>query len=328
MFVLNSDITIGAKQFNGVNAVKIKESVLEYANSCIIQLPASSVLRINGQRQTASVQTARQFSVGQKVTVNLGYNSELKQEFVGFVKRINLATPVSIECEGYSWQLRNKKNIKKSWERTTLKEVLQYLVQGTDIKLHPLIPDMPLVKLVINNASGTQVIEYLVELLKGTLTACFIDDVLFMGLTYQDLAKTTVKYRAGWNVIKNDNLKVHKADDADINVKIIVKQSDGTEKTYPAGKGGSVIRQETITATKDSTWLTQIAETKLKQEKYDGYEGNIETFLIPYCRAGYRAEYTDQVYPEKNMNCFVTGVETSFGMSGARRVVQFGIKLS
>lgn len=328
MYVINGDITIDKIRFRSVNDLRIKESVLEYKNTCIIKLPTSSVLKVKGVRQTASVQTAKQFKEGQKVNVNLGYNDTVRPEFVGFVARVNYTTPVSIECEGYSYQLRKKKNIKKSWKRTTLKEVLKYLVEGTDIKLHPMIPDMPLVNLVVNDESGTQLLEYLVELLKGALTACFFDDVLYVGLAYQDVVQKTVKYRNGWNVISNSALKAHTADDAEVKIKIVVKQADGTEKPYTAGKDGGVVRKETMTAVKESEWLTKIAETKLAQEKFIGYDGNLECFLIPYCRAGYRAEYTDPVYPEKNMNCFVTGVEIGIGMGGGRRNPQIGIKLS
>lgn len=328
MFVLTSDITIGSVRFNSVNEVKIKESILEYKNTCVISLPTSAVLKINDKRQSETVQTAKQFTRGQEVKVLLGYNGNNRQEFVGFVDRVNLTTPVSIECEGYSWQLRNKKNIKKSWQTTTLVDVLKYLVQGTKIKLHPKIPAIPLVNLVINDASGTQVIEYLIDLMKGTLTAFFIDDVLYMGLTYTDVASETVKYRAGWNVISTDSLKLHNADDVDVNIHIVVKNSDGTESTTKAGSTGGVVRKENVSAVKESKWLTEIAKTKLAQEKYTGLEGTIETFLIPYCRAGYRAEYRNDKYPEQNMNCFVKSVEKTFGQSGGRQTPELGIKLS
>lgn len=328
MFVLTGDITIGNIRFKSVNDLDIKKSILECADTCVIKIPASSVLKVNGKRQTASVQTAQQFSVGQKVTVNLGYNGTTQPEFKGFVKRVNFTTPVAIECEGYSWQLRNKKNIKMSWQNTTLLDVLKVVVAGTDIKLHPKIPAMPLTNLVINNASGTQVIDYLIDLLKGTLTAFFMDDVLYMGLTYQDVVEQTVKYQAGWNVISDESLKLHNVDDTDVNIQIVVKQADGTEHTTNAGTNFGVVRKETLSAVKVSSWLTEIAKTKLAQEKFTGYDGSIEAFLIPYCQPGYRCEYKDPVYPDKNMNCIVKSVEIKFGSGGGRRIPELGIKLS
>lgn len=306
----------------------IKESIHQYANTCKIKIPASLVLKINGQRQSESVQTARQFAVGEKVTVELGYNGKLRREFVGFVSRLNLTTPVEIECEGYSYLLRKKKNIKKSWANTTLLEVLKEVVKDTEVKLHPKIPNIPLKNLVINNASGTQVLDYLIELLKGTITACFLDDVLFVGLTYTDLAETTVKYQLGFNTISDDCLKYHQADDVNVKVEFRYKGADGTEKKTNQGVGGGIVRREDVSAVSEQAWLDQMAKAKVLQETFDGYEGEIETFLIPYCRMGYRGEVNGGRYPERGGNYFVSGVEITYGQGGARRTPELDLKLS
>lgn len=328
MFVLNGDITIGSYRFRSVNELSIKETIHTYVNTCVIRIPASARLKQNGTLQTASVKTAHQFNRGDKVSVSLGYNGALKRYFIGFVSRINLTSPVEIECEGYVYQLRNKKNIKKSWKTTTLIDVLKYMVQGTDIKLHPDIPAMPLSNLVVNNASGVELLDYLIDLLKGTLTACFFDDVLYVGLTYADVAKQTVKYKFGWNTINVDNLKYHRADDVNVNIEFKVKSPSGTNTTVAQGLQGGITMRENISIVKESAWLTKIAQTKLQQETFDGYEGDFEAFLIPYCRAGYRAETTDSQYKERGGNYFVESVEVTYGQGGARCIPEIGLKLS
>jgi hypothetical protein len=327
MFVLNSEFIIGKYKFRGCNEVKITKSIHEYADTAVIKLPATSVLKTNnafGQR----LQTAKQFAVGDKVSIRLGYNGKLNPEFFGFVKRINFTTPCEIECEGYSYILRTKTNIKKSWKSTTLKEVLQEVVSGTDIKLHPQIPDMPLKNIVINSASGTQVIDYIKGLLKGALTAYFIGDTLYMGLTYMDLATTTVKHRIGWNTINSDKLKYRKADDVKVNIELQFRKGSGEQVTTSAGVKGGVTRRDTISTVTDAKHLNDIAKAKLLQECYDGYEGTITTFLIPYVQPGYRDELRDPRYNERSGNFFLESVETTYGMGGGRREVQIGIKLS
>lgn len=328
MFVLGSKIEIGKFKFKGVNGLTVTKTILEMKQTAIIKLPASSVLTQNGKRVTASVQTARQFAVGDKVRIDLAYNDNYENEFVGFVSRINLTTPVEIECEGYSFQLRKKKNIVKSWKTTTLLEVLQEVVKDTDVKLHAKIPDIPLKNLVINKASGTQVIEYLKELLKGTLTACFFDDVLYVGLKYADVTEKTVKYQLGWNTVSENELKYREAKDEEVNIEFQIREPNGKQKTISTGKTGGVTRRETLTAVTDAKHLEDIAKAKLLQESFDGYEGSITGFLVPYAQPGYRCELTATRYKEREGNYFVVGTIVDYGLSGARRKVEIGIKLS
>ncbi len=328
MFVLGSKITISDKSFKGVNGLNISKSVLEMKNTAVIKIPTSAALNQSGKRLTGSVQTAHQFKVGEKVSIDLAYNDDYQNEFRGFVTRINLTSPVEIECEGYSYQLRKKKNIVKSWKTTTLIEVLKEVVKDTDVKLHDKIPDIPLKNLVINKASGTQVIEYLKELLKGTLTACFFDDVLYVGLVYADVTEQTVKYRLGWNTIADTDLKYREAKDEEVNIEFQIREPDGKQKTFASGKAGGVTRRETLSAVTDSKHMEDIAKAKLLQESYDGYEGSISVFLQPYVQPGYRAEITDKRYEERGGNYFVVGVSTDYGQGGAHRKVELGIKLS
>ena len=115
VFTLNSRITIGDfKPFKGVHDVSIKKSLGNYANTAILKLPLTARLKQAGSSQTQSVLTAQQFNVGDKVVIELGYNNRLQKEFVGFIRRINMTAPLEIECEGYAYQLREKR-INKSW---------------------------------------------------------------------------------------------------------------------------------------------------------------------------------------------------------------------
>lgn len=326
--VPNSDITIGRYRFKGVYEVTVKKSVHNYCDTAVIKVPATSFFKVAGRRQTQSQQTAKQFKKGDKVIINLGYNGNLKREFIGFVDRVNFTTPVEIECEGYSYQLRNRKNIAKSWKATTLKEVLQEVVKDTDVKLHSKIPDIPLKNIFINNASGTQVIDYLKGLLKGALTACFVDDVFYMGLTYMDLAEKTVKFQLGKNTIKDEELKYHQAEDVKVNIELQFRKEGGQQVTTSTGTKGGVVRRDTLTAVTDEKHLKEIAQAKLLQESWNGYEGKLTAFLVPFVQPGYRAELTDPRYDERKGNYFVESTEVQYGLGGARRLSEIGIRLS
>lgn len=326
-FTLNSEFIIGQYKFRGCYSANIKKSIHEYADTALIKLPATSVLKENGIR-TQSKQTYKQFAVGDKVSIRLGYNGKLNDEFVGFVKRINKKTPCEIECEGYSYILRTKKNITKFWKSISLKAVLQFITQGSPIKLHAQIPDLTLKNLKLDNASGTQVIDYIKELLAGTITAFFIGDTLYMGLAYTDLAQTTVKHKLGYNTISSDNLKERNAADVKVKIELEYRKENGNQIIVSSGSDGGVVRKDKMSAVTDVAKLQQIAKAKLLQEAYDGLEGDFNTFLIPYAQPGYRCELSDPRYPERSGNYFVESSEVDYGMSGGKRKLQIGIKLS
>lgn len=326
-FFLNSKFIIGKYKFTGCNDLVIKKSIHEISDTAVIKLPASAVLKLK-KVTTESQQTAKYFRVGNKVNIELGYNGRLHEDFKGFVRRINHKIPVEIECEGYSYILRTTTNIKKSWKKTTLKEVLEYITKDTEITLHPSIPDMELVNLKIDNANGLEVIEYIKGLTKGALTCFFINEVLYMGLAYLDLAKTTVKHQLGWNTIDEADLKYRQAADVKVKIELQYRKATGQQITVSTGEAGGVVKKDTITAISNEATLNEIAKAKLLQENFDGYEGTFTTFLFPYCQPGYRCQLTDTRFEERQGNFFVESVEINYGTNGGRRKIQIGVQLS
>jgi hypothetical protein len=168
-----------------------------------------------------------------------------------------------------------------------------------------------------------------------------------LGLDYKSLPKfpqkPNVKYRLGWNVIKDNDLKLRQAKNQDVTVHYIGEKKDGTkEKVIVNGKGRTrdhvvtttgaagasgetqVIKTHAVT---DTASLTKMAEAKHLQLSYDGYEGKITTFLQPYSEPAYKAAIEDLRYPERSGNYLVESVETTYGTGGARRKVGIGLKL-
>jgi hypothetical protein len=339
-FTLNSNITIGSYKRVKPHEVKITLSLTDYVDKAVIKLPASARLVNAAKEVSNTIQTALQFNEGDKVIIELGYNGKLVKEFEGFVSRVNVATPVEIEVEGYSYQLRKVQPKSKVFKNAELKDVLQYIVTGTDIKLSSLIPRCKIQKLVINGHTGQEVLELLKKALGELLYINFHGTELYAGLAYLNPQKTVV-YRLGWNVIKDTNLKQRKATNDKITIIYRGKKKDGThvEATIKskgqtavvttegsAGNGGETKTIVTHAVT-DKATLQAMAAAKLKKLSYDGYEGKITAFLQPFCQHGWKAKLIDKTYPERSGEHIVESVEVTYGMSGARRTVQIGERL-
>lgn len=324
-FVLNSEIVIGAYQLTGgVNSVNIKKSVKSIIDTAVIKIPAlGRIIERNGVLPLTSIETAMVFKEGDKVEIKLGYNGELETEFIGFIRRVNLSTPISIELEGYSRQLRMQ-NISASWKKVTVREVLERITQGTDITLSPAIPKINLTNFSIANRNGLFVLEYLKE--KLLLCIYFNGSELYAGLEEAVIKDTTI-YKLGWNVIKSDRLKIRNGSDNKVRVRLVTKSKGAAKRVlFEAGDIGGAVVERHILFNRDSSFLQNKANEFLKQLKYDGYEGSITAFLQPYCEPSYAAVIQDKKY-NRSGKYFVTSTEVEFGMKGARRIVEISYRL-
>jgi len=342
MFILGSDITIGPYKKVKPIEVKINKSMFEYVQRAVIKLPVSARIRRAGEVITESVDTAKQFQEGDAVKIDLGYNGSLKNEFIGFVSRINFTSPVEIECEGYSYQLREKTYL-KTFAKAQLLDILKYLVAGTDITLDEKnIPRFIIDKMVLQKHSGIEALEMIKKISDGTIRIFFIGKMLYAGLLY-NRPLYDVKYRLGWNVIKDGNLKLRQAKNQDVTVNYIGEKKDGTKvkvevngKTRTranviktkgaAGTTGEtkVIKTHAVT---DAASLQQMAAAKMQQLSFDGYEGKITAFLVPFCEPGCKVILEDKKYQERSGNYICESVEVTYGTSGARRTLGIGAKL-
>ncbi len=126
------------------------------------------------------------------------------------------------------------------------------------------------------------------------------------------------------NVIKN-NLTFRRKEDVKIKVKATSITKDNKTLTVELGDEKGDQRSLFFYNVTDKTALTETAEAKLAELKFDGYEGSISTFLIPYATPGMTAVIIDPDHPDlKNGSYVIDSVTTTFGMRGARRKVELG----
>jgi len=319
-------IFINGVHFYRVNQVTIEKSTEILEDTAIIKIPATA--RLNYSGHTYKGPSAKVFKVGDFVEITLAYKGVFeKTEFRGFVKKIHPTQPLELECEDWTWELR-RKNIQKSWKKTTLKEVLQEIVSGTGIELSADVPPITFEPFYIDNSDAAFALQKLKD--EYGLAIYFQEDgKLYAGLAY---AQNTgvVKYHlngAKVNVIDANSLKWRSKDDVKMKVKAISINKDNTRTEVEFGDKAGSIKTIHLYNVKSKAELEELAKKELDRIKFDGYEGSIKSFLIPEAIPGMTAEVTDIDFPERSGSYYVESVKTTFGTGGARRTVKLGIQL-
>lgn len=330
-FELVSNITIGTFKKVKVNEVKIEKSVYDFVDKATIKIPAKGRLKVTDDPTApvtgeTTIETGKVITEGLEVVIELGYNGSLKQEFTGFVSRVNFASPVEIECEGYSYQLRNI-SISKTFKATKLLAILKEIIKGTQVTLiERKVPDVTVQKLVLQKHNGTEALLELKKVLANSVTFYFNAKVLHAELFPLLPSGTQVKYKLGWNTIKDNELKLRQAKNQKLIVRYIGEKKDGSKVIAESGKDGEVKEFRTHGIT-DAGTLKKMADAQLSRLSYDGYEGKITTFLAPFAEPAMKAIVTDEKYAERSGSYIIESVVTTYSTGGARRKVGIGLKL-
>ena len=326
MFVLNCKIEIGNYTFYQVNEVKVVKSVDLLSDTAEISLPMTALFG-NKQSGFERRQLEQELKAGDPVKITLGYKDVFEQvEFQGFVRWIKPNVPtVTIECEDVIYKIRQKQ-ITKNFGKTTLEEVLKFITADTDLQLAGDIPEVNFDQFLLKNVNGAQALEKIKE---NYGLFVFVDDEgkLFAGLRQTKNIGDTVVYDIYKNVVEHD-LKFRRAEDVRINLKMIGVRPDNTQIEVIVGDTTGEQRTVYKYNVTDKATLEKLGEAELSELKYDGYEGDVTGFLVPYATRGMNATIMDKNYPERTGSYFVPKVTTTFGTGGARRKVELATKVS
>jgi len=334
MFALHCKIIIGPYTFSAVQDVSVKRSIRNFTETAVIRLPASA--RLKTSHETNTVQTASNIKTKMPVSIQLGYNNKLQEEFKGFVSKVNLSTPCEIECEGFFQPLKYT-TYDESFKSISLKNLLEYLiapVKDSGIQLSSTIPDVHLGSFYCDKRSGTEILESLKKDYH-IIAVYFRGDTLFAGLQYTDVFNE-VKYSLGWNVLKSDELKFRSTDEHSIRLIMRTRKPDGTILSATAGEGKETeISQEElydhVKGNSDQQTLENLrkkGEAKLKELTFNGYEGKITAFLQPFALPGDACDLLDEKFPERNGKYIINSTDVTFGRNGARRVLEIGARVN
>jgi hypothetical protein len=324
MFYLTSDITIGDYKNIKPSKVSWKTDVNSFTDTCTIDLPRITYLKtvktFTEDEQEPNERKEYVFKENDKVSISLGYDGKNVKRFEGFIKRVDLGIPVKVECEGYSYLLYDV-IFNKSYANVTVKQLLLDVCAGTEIVLSDEIPAIPLKNVRFKNATGIQVLEWLQK--ECHLAVYFNFNELFVGTQFGK-KQETVKFRLGWNTVKEDDFK-KKIVDKNVRIVIQEKSEKGeVKKTKSDVQKYSTDKALKIKAGIPADLLKQIANRLQTKSNYNGYEGNIVSFLRPAVNKGMIADITDKQYPEREGKFFIESVSGEFGTGGGRQTIQLG----
>lgn len=314
LFVLKSTVKIAAYSFNAVTSVEITKSVDELTDTAIITMPAQFKVRQNGTLMF----TDEAIKVGDPVTITLGYERYYNGvEFRGYVSKVNPKIPIEIHCEDATWLLK-RKNINKAWNQPVqLKEILQEVVKDTSIKLAANVPEMKIDKFIIQNANANQVLQ---TLKSDYGLSIYLNDneELYVGLQQLNNIHQEVAYDLNYNLVEN-NLEYKTEESRKIKVRYTYIDKENKKKTVEVGDPDGEIRTFHTSIISDEAKLKEMAKAELIRLKYEGFSGNVKSFLIPFATRGMTAKIINKLKPKQEGKYFINKVVTTFSDQGARR---------
>lgn len=317
MFTMAYDIQVGDYRLGMLEKVEINRSVELLADTAVITLPAAEY--------NAALDVESKIRRGDRVVISLGYEETgLVEEFRGWVQRVGTDNgTVTLECEDDLFKFRvglddqQKSNI-------TLADLLRLVVAGIgggygiDCSY-----SWTYEKFTINSATGFDVLKKVQE--ESGADIYIQDGVLHVHAPGEKVGKDII-YDFSQNVQACD-LNYRRADERRVQVVVKAVMPDGKVKERHYGSTGGD-KVEVKCATSDDESMRLRGESEHKRLSFDGYDGSITTWLVPFIMPGDCANLHDADYDYKNGRYYVRAVKTEFGSSGGTRTIELGFRLT
>ncbi len=262
---------------------------------------------------------------GDTITIRLGYDNNLKQEFKGYIREIAINNgQLQIRCEDDLFLFR--KGVKdKFFQSANIKDIAQYLISEVDTSYRlDCDYDLTYEKFTIHQSSAYDVLKKLQES-KAHIFFDAQNKILHIHQPY--VYKSGKVVYSMQNNIEYANLEYDNVLDKKVEVTVESTDRQGNVHRYTTGTpGGDKINIKAGTLSKKSIKI--LAENTLKEATAPKYKGSFDTWLIPYVEPGYSAQINDEDYPDKTDWYYVKSVTTNVSGAGCKRTVVTSIKLS
>lgn len=320
MYKMNFDILINnSNKLQIIESVVITKSVEQLMDVAEVKFPAKNYNKY-----------ADKVKVGDSILVKLGYDDNLPEEFFGYIQKIeNDEGIITLKCEDPITLFRCDID-NKQYTNITVNELLKQSLNAVKKEKNKNFGlecsfDFKYDSFVVENATAFDVLNKIIE---ETHANIFMkDNKLYVEPQYY---KTygIVNYDFSKNIDSEAmELKYQNQDDNPVLVRLEYTDQSGKKSIIEKGKkGGDIV---TINSSaKDIKSLQTLLDNEFDKISYTGYSGSFQSWLQPFCDAGYKATIIDTDNEEHTGNYYVLAVETSYSSNGGIRTVTLGKKLS
>lgn len=317
MFTMKFDIEVGDYKLGMVEKVEIIRSVEQLADSAVVTLPAAEYNK--------ALDVEQKLHRGDKIVINLGYEEiGMVREFEGWVQRIGTDNgAITLECEDDLYLFRKAlpdQQLKNISIKALLDKVIAGVGGGFDIDCSY---NWTYEKFVINTATGYDVLRKIQEESGADI---YIQDGTLHVHAPGEKVGDTIYYDFSQNV-QDCDLTYRRTEDRRVRVVVKALLPDGKvkEKEYGTTGGDKIVVR---CASSDDESMKLRGESEHKRLTFDGYDGNIVTWLVPYIKPGDKAVLHDRDYDYKDGSYYVRAVSTEFSADGGKRTVELGYRLT
>lgn len=316
MLHCNCEITIskstGLKTvFNFVHSIEIESSYKEFTDTCKIVLPR----KITFDKKELFVGENAIFKRGDKIQVKIGYKPNLELVFDGYIRNVGANVPVMLECEDSMYLLKQYKitypENGNGNEKAKISDLLKYILK--DVNFNLLDNDLGLGNIKFTKVTPVRVLEEL----KNTfgLYSYFKDGVLQVGFGNNTSSTKEAEFKMEKVIINSNSLEWQ--NEADVFVGVTAINIDSKNNKIEAFAGDIDGDQKTYHFSGlNETQLKEQANKVVKEFKYTGYKGELETFGEPIMHHGERAKIVSTKLPERNGVYLIRKVRREYSVDG------------
>ena len=299
-----------------LESVEIHRSVELLADTAVIRLP--------GSEYNAALDVESRIRRGDRVTVRLGYwETEILTEFEGWVQRVGTDNgAITLECEDDLFRMRVALR-DRQLEKVSLKDLLNGVLSEIGGYTLDCSYDWTYDRFVINTATGYDV---LAKVQEESGADIYLDGTVLHVHPPGQMTGREVIYDFAQNVQSCD-LQYRRSDERRVRVVVKALMPDGTVRESEYGPAGGDKVEVRCAATDDASMRSR-GESEVRRLSFNGYDGSITGWLVPYVRPGDSVVLHDRDYEYKNGKYFVQAVTTTFGSSGGTRKIELGFRLN